>query len=70
MTFKVGDRVKVRPEFDELAKIPIFGRSTRPGTVDQVFEDGIVVVAEDDENGVEGGGSAAPYEPHELELLS
>ena len=64
--FTEGDRVRVRPEFDDLARV--LGRPTRPGTVIAVYHDA-VVVAEDDEDGLAGGGSSAPYLPHELERI-
>jgi hypothetical protein len=70
--FKVGDRVAVKPEYDELRKLAhiIPGSRTQPGVVVSIFEDDnygpTYVVAEDSEDGP-GGGSSAPYVEHELE---
>lgn len=51
--FVEGDRVRVKPEYDDPARI--LGIPTRPGTVVSVYPD-VVIVAEDDPSGVEGGG--------------
>lgn len=67
-SFKVGERVKVKPEFDELLKL--LGKPTNPGTVISLSEsDSSVAIVAEDEDGIEAGGSSAPYSMHELELL-
>lgn len=59
--FKIGDRVRVKPEHDEL--LHILGRPTKPGTVTEVYDDDdCVIVAED-------GSTSAPYRPDELERI-
>lgn len=64
MTFAIGDRVKVKPEYDELAKVlgPFGHPGTQPGTVLEVHGETIIVG--------EDGSTAAPYKEHELELIA
>ena len=65
--FKIGDRVEVKPEYDELRKMPIPGYRTQPGVVTAIHG-GSIVMAEDNEDGP-GGGSSAPYKAFELRLV-
>lgn len=65
--FTTGDRVQVKPEHDET--LMFLGVRTRPGTVEHVYDDGLVIVNLDDEHGVEAGGQAVPYPPSELDVI-
>lgn len=72
--FNPGDRVYVTDA--GLAQLrAIMRRATgqepppnHHGTVDEVWEDGTVLI-NFDEDGVEGVGNAAPYPPDEVKLL-
>lgn len=59
--FEVGDRVRVKPEYDEVARVlgPFGHPGTRPGTVIEKYGD-TLIVAEDD-------STSAPYREYELE---
>ena len=59
-----GDRVQVRPEYDETLKL--FGKRTSPGTVTAIHDGdvGMTLTVELDE------GQSVPYPPHELDRLA
>ena len=69
--FKPGDRVYVTdPGLAQMREIMrrATGQEPQPnhhGTVDEVFDDGSVLI-NFDEDGVEGAGSAAPYPVNEV----
>lgn len=67
MKFKVGDRVRVKPEYDEVARVlgPFGHPGTRPGEIVDIsygseFGEEYYLVAEDE-------STTAPYKEHELE---
>jgi len=73
ISFKVGDRVFVTdPGLAQLRDIMFRATgSTVPnhhGTVDEVWDDGTILINFDSEEG-EGMGNAAPYPPDEVQLL-
>ena len=73
-TFSAGDRVYVTDAgLAQLREIMRQATGTEPppnhhGTVEEIYDDGTVLIVFD-EDGVEGAGSAAPYEPREVRLL-
>jgi hypothetical protein len=73
--FKAGDRVFVTdPWLAQMRAImrQAAGHEPAPnhhGTVDEVWDDGTVLI-NFDEDGVEGGGNAAPYPPTEVQPLT
>ena len=73
-TFSVGDRVYVTdPGLAQLREVMRRATGSEPapnhhGTVEEVFDDGTVLITFD-EGGVEAAGNAAPYPPDEVRLL-
>jgi len=61
MTISVGDRVQVKPEYDDTLRV--LAVRTRPGTVSAIYEDDIIVVDLD-------SGQGVPYHSHELNILN
>jgi hypothetical protein len=60
VSFAVGDRVQVRPEYDETLRV--LEMRTGPGVIDAIHGAGIdvLIVVNLDE------GQSVPYKPHEL----
>ena len=60
--WKVGDRVRVRREYDDLVLSGferLAGYRTGPGVVETVYPEAVVVTLDE--------GQAVPYKAHELE---
>ncbi len=73
-TFSVGDRVYVTdPGLAQLREVMRRATGSEPapnhhGTVEEVFDDGTVLITFD-EGGVEAAGNSSPYPPGEVRRL-